>query len=237
MTDSISVAPEEGTAAPAAADAISAAKPAAERLPWLKWIDRFSTLLAILGGIATVGLMLNIVFDVLGRFFFNHPLSGTLDLTQFAWMPMLVSLALGYSLLRAEHVRVNLLTAPTGERTQRVIEIICMVFTIVTTAMLIWFSIAKADDAMGFGEKAVGTPWLVIWPFRWVLVVGLIGLLLQAIAELLRAVTVETFIPTDDDEGAAALEAEETIFEELDIADGDLDVTPEIRENDKAGNR
>ena len=211
-----------------------------ERSHWLKWIDRFNTLLAVVGGVATVGLMLNIVADVIGRYFFNRPLPGTLDLTQFAWMPMLVSLGLGYALLRGEHIRVNLLTAPTGPRTQRIIEIVGMVFTLGTVAMLIWFGTEKAVDAMGFSEKAVGTPWLAIWPFRWVITVGLVGLLLQAFAQLLRAITVPEFRPADEDEVVAAIEVEETVFDELQIPDpttepdpGDADTTPGTTEKVK----
>lgn len=199
---------------------------ATDRVSWLKWIDRFSTLLAILGGIATVGLMVNVVLDVIGRFFYNRPLPGTLDLTQFAWMPTLVALGLGYALLRGEHIRVNLLTAPTGERTQRIIEIVGMVFTLGTTAMFIYFGTQKASEAMGFGEKAVGTPWLEIWPYRFVIVVGMVGLLLQAFAQLLRAITVKEFKPTDDDEAIAAIEAEETVFEELELAPADARPEP-----------
>lgn len=192
---------------------------AVDRVPWLKWIDRFSLLLAVLGGIAAVGLMVNIVLDVVGRFFFSRPLPGTLDMTQFAWMPILVSFGLGYALLRAEHIRVNLLTAPTGSRTQRIIEIVGMVFALVTTAMFIWFGTAKASEAMNFNEKAVGTQWLEVWPFRFAVVIGMIGLLLQAFATLLRAITVKEFVPADDDEAISALEAEETVFEELNQAD------------------
>jgi TRAP-type mannitol/chloroaromatic compound transport system permease small subunit len=186
-----------------------------DRVPWLRWIDRLSILLAILGGVATLGLMTNVVIDVLGRYFFNRPLPGTLDLTQFAWMPTLVSLGLGYALLRGEHIRVNLLTAPTRPRTQRIIEIVGMVFTFVTAALFIWFCVRKANEAMDFGEKAVGAHWLAIWPFRWVIVVGMIGLMLQAFAQMLRAITVAEFKSSDADEAAAALEVEETVFDEL----------------------
>jgi TRAP-type mannitol/chloroaromatic compound transport system permease small subunit len=188
---------------------------ATDRVPWLKWIDRFSILLAVLGGVATVGLMLNVVVDVIGRFFFNQPLPGTLDLTQFTWMPSLVSLGLGYALLRGEHIRVSLLTGPTGSRTQRIIEIVGMVFTLGTTALLILFGTEKAAEAMDFGEKAVGTPWLEIWPYRWVIVVGMVGLVLQALAALLRAITISEFKPVDDDEAVVVLEVEKTVFEEL----------------------
>jgi TRAP-type mannitol/chloroaromatic compound transport system permease small subunit len=193
---------------------MSAVNRAPEGASWLRQIDRLSTLLAALGGIATIGLMINVVLDVAVRFFANRPLAGTLDLTQFAWMPSLVVLGLGYALLRGEHIRVNLLTAPTGPRTQRVIEVVGMVFTLVTTGLLIWFSTEKSMKTTNFGETAVGTPWLAIWPFRWVLVIGLVGLLLQSFAALFRAIKVKEFVPTDENEAAAALEAEATVLDE-----------------------
>lgn len=182
---------------------------------WLKWIDRLSVLLAIVGGIAITGLMVNVVLDVLGRVLYNRPFPDTLDLTQFAWMPSAVSLGLGYALLRAEHVRVNLLTAPTGPRTQRIIEIVAMVFTIGTLALMIGFGIEKAQAAMEVKERAVGARWLEIWPFRWVLIVGLSAMLLQAIASLLRAITAKEFRPDDQYEIAVALEMEESVLDEL----------------------
>jgi TRAP-type mannitol/chloroaromatic compound transport system permease small subunit len=91
--------------------------------------------------------------------------------------------------------------------------------------MFIYFGAEKAVDAMEFGEKAVGTPWLEIWPYRFVIVVGMVGLLLQALAQLLRAITVKEFKPTDEDETAIAIEAEETVFEELEL-DPALDGRP-----------
>jgi len=185
-----------------------------DRLPWLKWIDRFSVLLAGLGGVLTVCLMLNVAVDVIARSFFDRPLPGTLDLTQFVWMPSLVALGLGYALLRGEHIRVNLLTGPTGPPVQRIIEVVGMVFTLGTVGLFIWFCAVRAGAAMDLDERSVGTRWLQIWPYRWVVVVGLIGLLLQACAQLLRAVTVQEFRPSDEDE-AGVLEAEETVFEEL----------------------
>lgn len=197
-----------------------------DRVGWLKWIDRFSALLAVLGSLATVALMVTIVIDVLGRYFFSRPLPGTLDITQFAWMPALVSLGLGFALLRGEHIRVNLLTAPTGPRTQRIIEIVGMTFTLGTTMLFIWFGIDKAVETMSFQEKAVGAQWLAIWPFRWVVVVGLIGLLAQAFAQLLRASLAIEFKPSDADEVLAALEAEETVFDALEPASGATGAAP-----------
>jgi TRAP-type C4-dicarboxylate transport system permease small subunit len=182
---------------------------------WLTWVDRFSIFLAGIGGVATAGLMINIVIDVLSRLSLNSQLPGTVDLTQYAWMPTLVSLGLGYALLRSEHLRVDLLTAPTGPRTQRIIEIIGMAFTLAVTAMFIWYGIEKAMHAMDRGERAVGTPWVAVWPFRLVILVGMVGLLLQAIAQLVRAITGREITPNDEDEIAAALQAEQTVLDQL----------------------
>ncbi|WP_455834236.1 TRAP transporter small permease subunit [Pseudarthrobacter siccitolerans] len=186
-----------------------------ERFPWLRWVDRLSVGLAVLGGIATVAMMLNVVVDVIGRSFFSRPFAGTIELTQFAWMPTLVSLGMGLALLRGEHIRVNLLTGPTKQRTQRVIEIVGMSLTLCIAALLAWYGGEKAAEAMTIGERAVGVTWLDIWPFRWLIVVGMVGLLLQASAQLVRAITVEVFQPSDDADVAAAIEDEETVLDEL----------------------
>lgn len=195
---------------------------------WLRLIDRISIVLAALGGVATVGLMINVVLDVIGRSILNRPLPGTLEITQFAWMPTLVSLGLGYALLRGEHIRVNLLTSPTGPQTQRVVEIIAMTFTLATVGLFIWFGSQSALHSMDIGEWAVGASWLPVAPFRWIVVIGLAGLFLQCFASLWRAITVAEFVPDDDDEAIAAIEAESPVIEQLQGSDA-LTATQEQR--------
>jgi TRAP-type mannitol/chloroaromatic compound transport system permease small subunit len=183
-----------------------------ERLAWLKWIDGLSTVAAALAGVATLCMMLNVIADVIGRYVFRQPLPGTLDLATFAWMPSLVSLGLGFALLRGEMVRVSLLTAPTSPRTQRIIEIVGMTLVLLTVALLLWYGVERATASSALGESAVGTPWLPVWVFRWVVTVGLAVLLLQSAAQLLRAATVKVFVPDDADE----LEAEAFDLSDLD---------------------
>jgi TRAP-type mannitol/chloroaromatic compound transport system permease small subunit len=200
---------------PARADPVTLDAAPRDRLPGLRWIDRFSMALAVVGGIATVGLMVNVVADVAGRALANRPLPGTVDLTASVWMPTLVSLGLGYALLRAEHIRVNLLTAATGPRTQRLVEIVGMTITLAVASLFLFFGAESAADSMSLGESTVGTPWLLVGPFRLVTAIGLVGLALQSIAQLLRAATVAQFVPADDDEVAVALAPEEDVFDEV----------------------
>jgi TRAP-type C4-dicarboxylate transport system permease small subunit len=188
---------------------------APDRVPGLHWIDRLSMLLAAVGGAATVGLMANVVVDVIGRAIANRPLPGTVDLTASAWMPTLISLGLGLALLRAEHIRVNLLTAATRPRVQRVVEIVGMTSTLAVAVLFAFFGAESAAQATALGETTVGSPWLPVGPFRWIVVVGLAGLALQALAQLIRAATAVPFVPEDDDEVATALAAEEDVFDDL----------------------
>lgn len=204
MVDSRSSAEEEAARA--------SDRPSIERLAWLKWIDRASTVAAALAGISTLGMMVHVIIDVIGRYAFKQPLAGTLDLVTFAWMPSLVSLGLGFALLRGEMVRVSLLTAPASPRTQRIIEILGMTLMLVTVGFLLSYGVEKAIYSTDLEESAVGTPWLPVWVFRWVVIVGLAVLLLQSAAQVLRAATIEVFVPDDADE----LEAEAFGLNELD---------------------
>jgi TRAP-type mannitol/chloroaromatic compound transport system permease small subunit len=187
----------------------------------LVWIDRLNAGLATVGGMATIALMLHVTADVAARFLGGAPLPGTLDATQYGWMPMVVALGLGYALLRGEHIRVNLLTAPTGERTQRVIEIVGMTFTLATTGLFLWFGAVRAMENTRIGTHSPGAAWLPTWPFQWVVIIGLAGLLLQACAQLYRAFTVAEFVPDDEDEAVVALETAGMTSAEVSMAEGD----------------
>lgn len=161
----------------------------APRTPGLvRWIDRISTVLAIAAGVAAMAMMINIVADVISRTA-ARPLPGTLDITQFAWMPIVVSLGMGYALLQGQHIRIGLLADLTSRRTQQIIEVVAMVASLVALSALSWFGAERAFRALEVGEFSSATPWLPIGVFRWVMVAGLIGLALQAIAQLLRAIT------------------------------------------------
>lgn len=175
-------------------------------MPWIRWIDRVSIVTAVIGGIATVGLMLHVATDVAGRALANRPLSGTLDVTQYAWMPTLIALGLGYALQRGEHIRVSLMTAPAGPRTQRWVEVASMALTLIVAALFIWFGAENAQHSFAISESAVGASWLSIWPFRWIVVIGLIVLVLQTIATMTRVLTDPDFEIEDDVE--AALQSE-----------------------------
>jgi TRAP-type C4-dicarboxylate transport system permease small subunit len=203
----------------------AAASPATSEPRWLKLIDRLSLASAAVGAILLGAMMCTVVVDVIRRNVFDRSVPGALELIQFAFMPTLISLGLGYALLRNEHIRVTLLTAPTGPKTQRVIEVLGMVLTIGTMGVLAWLGAERAQAAQQVDEHAVGVEWLAIWPYRWVAVVGVVVLGLQAIAQLVRAFVAPELIPTDDDEIAALVDEEPLLAD----VDDQIPVAPEGR--------
>jgi TRAP-type C4-dicarboxylate transport system permease small subunit len=192
----------------------------------LKVIDGLSVAFAAVGGVVLVAMMCTVIADVTRRTLWNDPVDGTLDLTQFAFMPTAIALGMGYALLRNEHIRVNLLTGPAGPRTQRILEVLGMAFTLGTVAVLMQFSAQKAQMARQFDEGSVSVDWLAIWPYRWAVVVGLAVLGLQAIAQLMRAVADPDFTPSDEGDVAAAIEDEEPLLDDI---DGKVVVSPEVQ--------
>ncbi|MFI5623393.1 TRAP transporter small permease subunit [Nocardioides sp. NPDC051685] len=228
MTDEQS--PDSGPeAAPRELATHSTAAETKARPGWLRVlqvIDVMSIACAAVGGVVLVAMMCTVIADVTRRTLSNNPLDGTLDLTQFAYMPTVIALGLGYALLRSDHIRVNLLTGSAGPRTQRILEVLGMAFTLGTAAFLMQFGAQKAQMAQQFDESSVGVDWLPIWPYRWVVVVGLAVLGFQAIAQLVRAVAEPDFTPSDEGDVASAIEDEEPL---LDNVDGRIAVSLEVR--------
>ena len=80
-----------------------------------RWPDRIvratdvaATAAAYIAGVVLVLLMLLTTADVVGRYFFNSPLSGVFDLTHFA-VSIMVYLGLAYCAVRGAHVVIELL--------------------------------------------------------------------------------------------------------------------------------
>lgn len=188
----------------------------------LGWITRFNTLLGLLGGLVVLLMMGHIVVDVIARAFFNAFLPDTLAIVQYVWMPSLVALGLGYALVRGEHLRVDLLTSPTGPRLQRIIEIVGMVSILVMAGALVWFGVESAQIAQQRGERAVGAHWVPIWPYRWVVLIGLASLALQAVAQLVHAIAAKNFVPTDEFGSAAIEKGRAPLLADVEV-DGSVD--------------
>lgn len=185
---------------------------------WVSWIDAVTKVAATISSVLVAVMVIHIVVDAIARSMFHSPLPGTLEITQYAWMPSAIALGLGYALYRGEHIRVDLLTSGAGGRTRQVVEIVAMALTLVIVVLAAWAGFESAMDSMEKNEASQGYQWIIIWPGRIAVAVGLLALALQTLAQLVRAFANE--LPVSAEE--AAVRGDEAHL----LAEPALEMTP-----------
>ena len=125
----------------------------------------------------------------------------------------------GYTLLRNEHVRIDLISSKFSKRGQVWIDIFGILFFLMPMAVVImllsWPVFMHAFESQEMSNSAGG---LIVWPARLMIPVGFFLLILQAISELIKRVgflmglcanPMERLnVPSAEEELAAAIKAQ-----------------------------
>lgn len=128
------------------------------------------------------------VFEVVTRRIFGAPTIWTHEVLSYVFAAHLM-LALGYTLLRREHVSVDILTERLSERAQAVLEIITYVVFLGTFLWVILPEAAAfAQRAWTFGERAASAFASPVYPAKTLIPVGFALLALEAIGTVLKDV-------------------------------------------------
>jgi TRAP-type C4-dicarboxylate transport system permease small subunit len=124
-----------------------------------------------IGMFLAIPLMLLTVGDVMGRSFFNKPIPGTFELSEYM-LAVIVLLGAAYTQQVKGHVGVDFLTSRYSPRTQAVLQAVTTLAGLLIIAILVWQGYLE-----GIHEKAVSDQLRVPqWPFKLLVAVG--GLLL-----------------------------------------------------------
>ena len=95
----------------------------------------------------------------------------------------------GYTLLRNEHVRIDLISSKFSKRGQVWIDIFGIIFFLMPMAIAIMLlSWPVFMHAFESGEMSNSAGGLIVWPARLMIPVGFFLLILQAISELIKRV-------------------------------------------------
>jgi TRAP-type mannitol/chloroaromatic compound transport system permease small subunit len=128
------------------------------------------------------------VFEVVTRRIFGAPTIWTHEVLSYVFAAHLM-LALGYTLLRREHVSVDILTERLSERAQAVLEIITFV---VFLGLFLWVmlpeAVAFAQRSWTFGERAASAFASPVYPAKTLIPIGFALLALEAIGTVLKDV-------------------------------------------------
>ena len=122
----------------------------------------------------------------------------------------------GYTLMRNEHVRIDVVAHRLSKRTQAWIDIIGTVFFLFPMAfLLMWLSWPVFVDAYERNEISTNAGGLVIWPARLLVPIGFALLLAQGVSELIKRVAFLRGLIPDPSEKHVEKTAEAELAEEI----------------------
>ena len=122
----------------------------------------------------------------------------------------------GYTLMRNEHVRIDVIAHRLSKKTQTWIEIIGTLFFLFPMAFLImWLSWPVFVNAYQTHEISTNAGGLLIWPARVLVPIGFALLLLQGGSELIKRFAFLKGLIPDPSEKHVEKSAEEELAEEI----------------------
>jgi TRAP-type C4-dicarboxylate transport system permease small subunit len=123
---------------------------------------RFLRALSLIGGWVLLLLMGYTVLDVVLRYVFNRPFSGSLELTEFA-MSAIVFLGIAYCGWVGGHVAVDILERPLEDPRMRFVNVLLPLVGALLFAAIAWLSAVEALTSMHRISNMMRWPH---WPFQ-----------------------------------------------------------------------
>ena len=146
---------------------------------------------------------------------FNYSSNGLLEIQWYFFSAIFLLLA-GYTLLRNEHVRIDVISSRLSKRAQTWIDILGTLFFLLPMAILLmWLSWPVFVDAYQRNEVSTNAGGLIIWPARLLVPVGFFLLVAQGVSELIKRIAFLRGLIPDPSEKHVAKSAEEELAEEI----------------------
>lgn len=179
------------------------------------WIDKLNTTV----GRAVTWLVLIVSIISAGnavmRKVFNMSSNAWLELQWYLFGAIFL-LASGYTFLRNEHVRVDVLSQKLSKKTQIYIEIFGVIFFLLPAACLVfWLSIPYFYQSFITGELSSNTAGLIRWPAKLLIPIGFGLLILSGISHLIKCIGYLRGICANPMEVNANKSAEEALADEI----------------------
>jgi len=146
---------------------------------------------------------------------FNYSSNGFLEVQWYLFSAIFL-LGAGYTLLRNDHVRIDVIAGRLSRRTQAWIDILGTVFFLLPMAILLgWLSWPVFVETWTRNEVSTNAGGLIIWPARLLMPVGFFLLALQGISELIKRIAFLRGLIDDPTKKAVEKTAEEELAEEI----------------------
>ena len=135
-----------------------------------------------------IPMTIAVTWEVAARRFFNAPTIWAFDVTYMLYGTHFM-LGTAYTLMRIGHVRTDMLYSNWSIRRQNIIDAIGYFFFFFPAMILLfYFGWQEASHSWSIGETSDASPWRpIVYPFKTVIPLTALLLLLQGIGELLKS--------------------------------------------------
>ena len=133
----------------------------------MKVIDTLCRWMGYVSSVLVIILMLDIVADVCGRYFFNSPILGASELATLM-MSIIVFSALAWAALEEKHIKVDILMNRFPPRVQAIVNSITLLLALGIYSIICWRSVLEAQGVHDISSllRVSHTP------FYWIMTVG-----------------------------------------------------------------
>jgi TRAP-type C4-dicarboxylate transport system permease small subunit len=125
-------------------------------------------LMSLAAGWVLIALMAYTVLDVVLRYVFNRPFSGSLEITEFA-MAIIVFLGIAYCGFLGGHVAVDIFERPLENPKLRFVPVVLLSVSALLFAAIAYLT---AVDAIGASQRISNMMRWPHWPFQSIVALG-----------------------------------------------------------------
>lgn len=124
----------------------------------------------------------------------NATIRKAFDISSNAWLELqwylygaVFMLAAAYTLLKNEHVRIDILANRWSKRTRDIVDLLCHIFFLLPfSALMVWLCWPWFVRSFTSGEGSSSAGGLIIWPAKALVLAGFILLTAQALSEIVK---------------------------------------------------
>lgn len=146
-------------------------------------VTNISTSLAM---ISMFSMMLLITLDVILNKLIGRPIPGTIELTTYYFMVLVVFLSFSYIEKQQSHISADLVVAMFSRSAQGIFSILGKLLTILFYSLMAYGAITQAIKSTKRLETVMSNFTFYIWPARWGVVLGIVSGILVIIMMLIQ---------------------------------------------------
>jgi TRAP-type mannitol/chloroaromatic compound transport system permease small subunit len=193
-----------------------------------KLIDRMSERIGHTFYWLVLAMVLISAANAVVRKAFNYSSNSLLEIQWYLFSAVFLFCA-GYTLLRNDHVRIDVIAGRLSKRAQAWIDIVGTVFFLFPMAfLLMWLAWPVFIDAYERHEVSTNAGGLIIWPARLLIPIGFFLLLVQAVSELIKRIAFLRGLIPDPSEKHVERTAEEELAAEILKTRGEQQINEEF---------